>query len=383
MNDIIRILKGPERVRLRPAVIFGDDGIEGAKHAVEMMLCIMASECIDGYSPSLEVTIHKDSSIGVKNFGRGIFFGDPHNQDDTIWRDMFCEIYAGSRYADPCDNNRYSIFAEPGTTLKREYSIEDYDDLYLCAIQYACEYMDVVSVRDNCKYMLHFEKGFNIGGLQKSSCENQSETQIRFKLDKDVFTDIAVPQQFVVDQLKALAMLNPGVRCSLQVEEENTAQEFYFPKGSVEYIVAHQCHGQSTPVFTNMIEGMGQERYNRPAYKAKVEVSVSFETNNGYIKCYHNQRELTFGGSHIRAILSKICDYIPCRTDASPSPEQLRQHLQLVVASYSNVTTYWENGTRRSICNTVIKDMGEDTLDDSFRDFLTDNSALIEQIFAT
>ena len=126
---------------------------------------------------------------------------------------------------------------------------------------------------------------------------------------------------------------------------------------------------------------MGQERYNRPAYKAKVEVTVSFEENNGYIKCFHNQRELTFGGTHIHAILSKICNYIPCRTDASQSIKQLQQHLQLIVTSYSSVNTYWENGTRRSICNTVIKDMAEDALDEGFRDFLTNNSTLIEHVF--
>ena len=137
MSDSIRVLKGPERVRLRPAVIFGDDGIDGSKHAIGMMLCIMASECIDGYSPSLEVTVFNDLSIGVKNFGRGIFLGDPQSKDDSQWQDMFCELLARSRYADPkSSNTRYSIFAEPDTTPKREYSIEDYDDLYLCAVQY-------------------------------------------------------------------------------------------------------------------------------------------------------------------------------------------------------------------------------------------------------
>lgn len=382
MSDAIRVLKGPERVRLRPAVIFGDDGIDGSKHAIGMMLCIMASECIDGYSPSLEVTVFNDLSIGVKNYGRGIFFGDPQRKDDSRWQDMFCELFARSRYADPeSSNTRYSIFAEPDTTPKREYSIEDYDDLYLCAVQYACEYMDVVSVRDNCKFSLHFEKGHNIGGLQKTACNQPSETQIRFKLDKEVFTEIVLPQDFLPDQLKALALLNPGVRCILQIEGEEATQVFSFPQGAIDYISSHRTQGLATPIFTNTIAGMGQERYNRPAYKAKVEVTVSFEENNGYIKCFHNQRELTFGGTHIHAILSKICNYIPCRTGASPSIKQLQQHLQLIVTSYSSVITYWENGTRRSICNTMIKDMAEDALDEGFRDFLTNNSTLIEHVF--
>lgn len=382
MGDVIRVLKGPERVRLRPAVVFGDDGADGAMHAVEMMLSVMASECIDGYSPSLEVTVFNDHSIGVKNFGRGIYFGDPQSNDDTLWKDMFCEIYARSRYEDTKDSNtRYTIFAEPYTTPKREYSIEDYDDLFLCAIQYACEYMDVVSVRDNYQYTLHFEKGYNIGGLQKVACNQASETQIRFKLDNEVFSDIVLPQDFLPDQLKALALLNPGIRCVLQIEGEEVTQVFSFPLGAIDYISGHRAQGFATPIFTNTVIGMGQERYNRPAYKARVEVTVSFEENNGYIKCFHNQRELTFGGTHIHAILSKICNYIPCRTGASPSSKQLQQHLQLIVTTYSSATTYWENGTRRSICNTVIKDMAEDTLDEGFMDFLTNNSNLIEQIF--
>ena len=382
MSNTIRILRGPERVRLRPAVIFGDDGIEGAKHAVGMMLCIMAAECIDGYSHSLKVTIFKDHSIEINNDGRGLFFGEPHKTDDSIWKDMFCEIFAGSKFEDS-NNRRFSIFAPPDTMPKREYSIEEYDDLYLCAVQFASEYMDVISVRDNFKHVLHFEKGINIGGLKKDACDQTSETWIRFKLDKEVFSDIAIPHMFFQNQLEALAMLNPGITCSLQIEEDNSTQVFSFPKGIADYMENHKCEGHSAPVFINIIEGIGQERYNRPAYKASVEVGISFEANNGYIKCYHNQRELTFGGSHIRAILPKICDCFLCQTDVSPSLEQLLQHLQLVVTSYSSVTTYWENGTRRSICNTVIKDMTEDTLDDRFSDFLTANSTLIKQIFAT
>lgn len=380
----IRRLTGPERVRLRPAVIFGDDGIEGAQCAVEMMLCIMASECIDGYSPSLEVTLFQDNSIEIKDSGRGIFFGDPGQPDDSIWKDMFCEIYAGSRYLDSIDtNSRYSIFAQPGTTLKREYSIKEYDDLYLCAVQYASEYMDIVSVRDNYKYILNFKKGYNAGGLQKTTCNQPNGTQIRFKLDREVFSDIDMPQAFFADQLEILSLLNPGIVCTFKTEGRDDAQVFSFPTGIVDYITCHISHAMSTPIFSNTIEGMGQERYNRPAYKAKVEVALSFAANNGYIKCFHNQRELTYSGTHVNALLSKICNYLSFQTGVSPSLELLRQHLQLVVSSYSYMNTHWENGTRRSIRNTVIRDMAEDTLDDRFRDFLKDNTALVEQIFAT
>lgn len=177
MSNTIRIFKGPDRVWLRPAVISGDDGLDGAKRAVEMMMCIMAAEYIDGYSNRLDVSLYEDYSIGMKNLGRGIYFGDARDTDDTVWKEMFCEIFAGPKFGyQQEDDYRYSIFYKAGTAPKRDYRIDDYDDLYLCAIQYASEYMDVTSVRDGYKYALHFEKGINIGGLSKTACDLPSGT---------------------------------------------------------------------------------------------------------------------------------------------------------------------------------------------------------------
>lgn len=122
-------------------------------------------------------------------------------------------------------------------------------------------------------------------------------------------------------------MQNPRVTCSLCTELSASRQTFSFPSGISDYIKKHRSTINDCPIYTNLIEGVGQERYNRPAYKAKVEVCISFETDSGYIKCHHNQRELTYGGTHIQEIVAKVQDYIGCLTDIDPSLEQLKKHL--------------------------------------------------------
>jgi DNA gyrase subunit B len=382
MSDVIRILKGPDRVRLRPAVIFGDDGIEGAQCAVEMLLRIMASECVDGHSSRLDVTLYPDQSLEITNYGRGIYFGEPDEDNDTLWKELFCEIYAGSKFADTCEEAVPAIFESPEAVSSRVYRIEGYDQMYLCAVQYASEYMDVCSVRDGYQYTLHFEKGENLGGLKKTPCSLVSETKIRFKLDQEVFSEIGITRNFLSTELETLALLNPGVICSLGEAGEASRQVFSFPNGIADYFQNYRGTDDHLPVYLNCIEGKGQERYNRPFYQAKVQIGVSFEKNRGYIQCYHNQRELTVGGTHLREALSSIGKYLSDRLGIPLSHEQLREHLQLVIHSQSSTVPLWENGTRSGICNTVIKDMTHDALGEPFAYFLRKNQNKILGIFS-
>ena len=152
-NESISQLKGADRVRLRPAVIFGSDGIEGCRHAMFEILSNSLDEAREGHGDLIEITRILDKSIEITDYGRGVPVDYNPVEDRYNWELVYCELYAGGKY----DNNSGSNY---------EYSL-GLNGLGACATQYASEYMDVTVYRDGFKYGLHFEKGENVGGLSK------------------------------------------------------------------------------------------------------------------------------------------------------------------------------------------------------------------------
>lgn len=381
MENKIVILKGAERVRRRPAVLFGDVGDAGAMSAVERMIHILASECVDGNSDLLEISVEADNVVCISNNGRGIYFGAPDETDDRIWKDMFGELYAGAKYADlaPKDT-RYSIYSENGTAERRRWLVDDEAELYLVSVQYASAFMDVVSVRDGYEYKLSFKSGENVGGLTKSQSTALSGTQITFKLDPEVFGEYALSGPQIKEKAELIALANPGVTVKVAIVDEEPVT-YCYPDGVQSYMEERCDNMHGTPIFKNFIKGVGQDRYNYPSYNAQIEVGISFAPNRGYIKCFHNQRELTYGGTHIKNLKYYIGRYIEDMLGVLPSEEQLLKHLQMVVVTYTDGIPKWENGTRRSISHNVIRDMAADTVKEDFRYYLKQNVAVLEKLY--
>ena len=379
MDNKIVMLKGAERVRRRPAVIFGDVGDAGAMNSVEQMIHILASECVDGHSDMLEICVKADNVVCISNNGRGIYFGAPDATDDSIWKNMFCELFAGGKYANRKDT-RYSIYSENGTAERRRWFVDDEADLYLASVQYASAFMEVVSVRDGYEYRLSFKSGENVGGLTKTQSTAPSGTQITFKPEPEVFGEYSLSSCQIKEKANLVALANPGVTVKVSIDGEK-AIAYCYPEGVQSYMEERCDNAHGTPIFRNFIKGVGQDRYNYPTYNAQIEVGISFAPNQGYIKCLHNQRELTYGGTHIENLKYYIGRYMEHMLGVQPSEEQLLKHLQMVVISYTDGIPKWENGSRLSIDHNVIRDMAEDTVKEDFRYFLKQNAAKLEKMY--
>ena len=381
MENKIVILKGAERVRRRPAVVFDDIGCEGAMSSVEKMIHIVASECVDGYSKMLEISVDADNVVCISNKGRGIWFGTPDATDDQIWKDMFCELYSGGKFMDLApEGARYSIYSENYIAERRKWLVVDDSELYLGAIQYASAFMEVVSIRDGYEYRLNFERGENVGGLTKAQSTASSGTQITFKPDPEVFGEYALSGSRIKEKAELIALANPGVTVKVAIVDEEPVT-YYYPDGIQSYMEERCDNEHGTPIFKNLIKGVGQDRYNYPSYNAQIEVGISFAPNQGYIKCLHNQRELTYGGTHVENLKYYIGKYIEYMLEALPSEEQLLKHLQMVVITYTDGIPKWENGSRLSIAHNVIRDMADDTIKEDFRYFLKQYVDVIEKLF--
>ena len=352
-NESISALKGADRVRKRPGVIFGSDGLEGCEHAVFEILSNAIDEAREGHGSLITVTRYEDKSIEVEDFGRGCPVDWNEKEQKYNWELVFCELYAGGKYnTNDGDNYEYSL---------------GLNGLGSCATQYASEYFDAVIHRDGLEYTLHFEKGENIGGLQKAPHSGEKTgSKFRWKPDLEVFTDIDIPVDYYRDVLKRQAVVNAGVtfRFRNQAGGKFETTEFRYENGIVDYVSELAGENPLTaPVFWQA-ERKGRDRADKPEYKVKLSVSFCFSNTVQVIEHYHNSSWLEHGGSPEKAVksafVSAIDGYLKAqgkyqKSESKITWNDIQDCLVLVSNNFSTQTSY-ENQTKKAINNKFIQD---------------------------
>ncbi|MBQ7871707.1 MAG: DNA topoisomerase [Oscillospiraceae bacterium] len=352
-NDSISSLKGADRVRKRPAVIFGSDDLEGCKHAVFEILSNAIDEAREGHGDLIIVTRYADRSIEVEDFGRGCPVDWNEKEQRYNWELVFCEMYAGGKY----NNN---------TGDNYEYSL-GLNGLGTCATQYASEYFDARIYRDGYKYTLHFEKGDIVGKLNRESADRKKTGSLfHWKPDLDVFTDIDIPVDYYLDVLKRQAVVNAGVtfRFRNQVGGKFETTEFRYEHGILDY-VNELTEGNSftMPQFWET-ERRGRDREDKPEYKVKITASLCFSRSLSRLEYYHNSSWLEHGGSPDKAARNAFVYAIDAylkqtgkytKNESKITFQDVADCLVLVTNCFSTQTSY-ENQTKKSINNKFIQE---------------------------
>lgn len=350
-NESITSLKGADRVRLRPGVIFGSDGLEGCEHAFFEILSNSIDEAREGFGKKIEIVRYLDGSFLVKDYGRGIPVDYNPKEDCFNWELVFCELYAGGKY----QNN---------TGENYEFSL-GLNGLGTCATQYASEYMDAVIYRDDTCYQLHFEKGENIGGLIKEAArKHPSGTQIKWRPDRDVFTDIRIPLEYFQDVLKRQAVVNAGLLFDLFDEESGGHFEYCYENGIQDYLAELAGENSLTGIHYLQTETSGRDREDKPEYRLKFETAFCFNNHINRLEYYHNSSFLEYGGSPDKAVRNAfvfaIDKYLKSNSLYKKDEKKItfsdvEDSLILVINSFSTITSY-ENQTKKSITNKFIQD---------------------------
>ena len=353
-NESIVTLKGADRVRKRPAVIFGDDGLEGCQHSVFEIISNSIDEAREGYGNRIVVTRFLDGSVEVQDFGRGMPVDFNQKENRYNWELLFCEMYAGSKY----NNNDGGSY---------EFAL-GLNGLGLCSTQYASEYMDAEIHTDGFCYTLHFEKGENIGGLKKEPYDKKDTgTRIRWKPDLEVFTDIAIPLDFFQNIMKKQAVVNNGVRFILKnqlTEARFETYEYRYDNGITDYLTEIVDNKAITPVQFWSCERSGRDREDKPEYKVKIFVSLAFSDKMSMKEYYHNSSYLEHGGAPDKAVRSAFVSQIDAymkqngkynKTDPKITFQDIDDCLVLVMSSFSTQTSY-ENQTKKAITNKFIQE---------------------------
>ena len=381
-NESISSLKGADRVRKRPGVIFGSDGLEGCEHAVFEILSNAIDEARGGHGKLITVTRFADRSIQVEDQGRGCPVDWNEKEGRYNWELVFCELYAGGKY----DNENSENY---------EFSL-GLNGLGSCATQYASRYMDVTVWRDGKEYRLHFERGEIVGKLEVSDQmgnKKRTGTTIRWLPDLDVFTDIDIPADYYRDVMKRQAVVNAGVTFRLKNETaagKFETEEFVYEHGIEDYIrELAGLDALTEPVFWEA-ERKGRDRADKPEYKVKLSVALCFSNKTALCEYYHNSSFLEHGGSPEKAtrsaMVSAIDKYLRdnnkyAKGEAKITFPDVQDCLILVSSSFSTQTSY-ENQTKKAITNKFIQEAMTEFLRSRLEIYFIENRDAAEKIAA-
>ena len=381
-NESISSLKGADRVRKRPGVIFGSDGLEGCEHAVFEILSNAIDEARGGHGKLITVTRFLDHSVQVEDMGRGCPVDWNEKEGRYNWELVFCELYAGGKY----DNENSENY---------EFSL-GLNGLGSCATQYASRYMDVTVYREGKEYRLHFERGEIVGQLESTELttnKKRTGTTIRWLPDLELFTDIAVPLDYYQDVMKRQAVVNAGVTFRLRNETapgKFDTQEFLYANGISDYI--RELAGDdplTEPVFWEA-ERRGRDRADKPEYKVKLSVALCFSNRVAVCEHYHNSSFLEHGGSPEKAtrsaMVSAIDKYLRDNSKYTKGESKItfpdvQDCLVLVSNNFSTQTSY-ENQTKKAITNKFVQETMTEFLRSRMEIYFIENKEAAEKIAA-
>lgn len=374
-NESIKSLKGPDKVRLRPGVIFGSDSLEGCEHSFFEILSNSIDEAREGYGDLISVTRHRDKSITVVDNGRGIPLDWNSREERYNWELVFCEMYAGGKY----DNNAGSDY---------EYSL-GLNGLGSCATQFSSEFFDVTVYRDGFKYDLHFEKGYNVGGLKKEAVSRRrTGTTQHWKPDIEVFTDIDIPLEYFCDVLKKQAVVNSGVTFELYDEQSKQSFSYTYKDGIADYIKELVGETAFTDIQFCESNAKGRDRADKPEYKVKMQAAFCFSNSVNVIEYYHNSSFLEYGGAPDKALkaafVAEVDKYLTAKgkynkDESKVTFADIQDSLVFIMNSFSTVTSY-ENQTKKAITNKFIQDAMTRFLREKMEVFFIENTIEGEKV---
>lgn len=375
-NESITSLKGADRVRKRPSVIFGSDGLEGCQHSFFEILSNSIDEARGGYGKEIVVIKHRDLSISVIDEARGIPVDFNQKENRYNWELVFTELYAGGKY----NNNDSSVY---------EYSL-GLNGLGLCATQYSSEFMNVVVKRDGFEYNLQFKKGeMTEGGFDKKPTKSRGTgTSIRWRPDLDVFKEIEIPLSYFQDVMRKQSIVNPGINFILKDEASDIAYEYKYDRGIQDYVQEVSMDKNFTDIVYFEDEGRGRDREDMPEYKVKAQMAFAFNNEVNLLEYFHNSSFLEHGGSPDRAVknafvyeLDKFIKQMNKYTKAEKKISfiDIQDSLILVTTSFSTITSY-ENQTKKSITNKFVQDFMTDMIKKNLEIYFIENKEFAERI---
>jgi len=380
-DETISSLKGADRVRKRPAVIFGSDGLEGCEHSFFEILSNSVDEARAGYGNTIIITAYADLSIKIEDFARGIPLDWNEKEQRYNWDLVYCELYAGGKY-----NNAEGGIYEDSLGL---------NGLGACATQYSSEFFEVTSFYNKTRHQISFKKGEPVTELIKEPLSNNKTGTIQYwKPDLEVFTDIKISYEYFQNVIKKQSIVNAGVKFILNFQNRETGEfiktEYLYKNGIQDYVEELVGENSITAPVLWTGERTGRDREDKPEYKVKMQISLCFSNTVANIEYYHNSSYLEHGGSPEKALksasVSAIDKYLKNnnkynKNESKIAFQDIEDCLVCVTNCFSAVASY-ANQTKKAITNVFVTEAMTDFLKHNFEVYFAENPMDAEKIAA-
>ena len=390
-DQSISSLKGADRVRKRPGVIFGSDGLDGCSHSFFEILSNSIDEARAGYGDAIYVTVTKDRVITVEDFGRGIPLDWNEKEGRYNWELIFCEMYAGGKY----DNASGGAY---------QYSL-GLNGLGACATQYSSEFMDVEVRTRSARYEIHFKKGEVCSELIKEEkAHRRTGTTITWRPDLAVFTEIAIPEEYFTDVMHRQAVVNGGLNLYLKFQKDDGSwneYHYFYKEGIRDYVRQHAGINEQNEVvaeegkvgtLTDLVfwEGTkrGRDRDDKTEYDVEISVAFMFSAQKQLLEYYHNSSWLEHGGSPEKAVKSSFLRAVDAylknsgkynKNESKITFQDVEDCLILVTNCFSNEASFSDQ-TKKKVTNKFIADAMSEFFDEKLEIYFVENPGEADRI---
>ncbi len=362
----IKVLKGLEGVRKRPAMYIGNTSFEGLHHLVYEVIDNSVDESLAGFCNKIDVTIHTEGSVTVIDNGRGIPTG-PHPGDSknrTAAEIAMTELHAGGKF----ESKAYKISG-------------GLHGVGVSVVNALSEWLDLEIKQDGSVFEQHYERGFPSGPLNKVGKTNRRGTKITFKPDSEVFDTVEFNYDTLAHRFRELAFLNKGLSITISDETSNKKETFMYEGGILSF-VEHLNKNKTT-------------LHPKPIYifkeKDNVAVEVAIQYNDSYTETLHsfaNNINTKEGGSHLagfKGALTRTTNSYAASSGLlksskdSVSGDDIREGLTAVV-SVKLPNPQFEGQTKTKLGNSEIKGIVESIVNDALGHYFETNPAVVKKI---
>ncbi|MEZ5966611.1 MAG: DNA topoisomerase (ATP-hydrolyzing) subunit B [Planctomycetota bacterium] len=367
----IKVLEGLDAVRKRPAMYIGDTGPKGLHHLVWEVVDNSVDEALAGECNRIDVRVHKDGAVSVRDNGRGIPV-DMHETGVPAVEVILCTLHAGGKF----DKDSYQVSG-------------GLHGVGVSVVNALAEWLEVEIYRDSTIYRQSYARGHKTSDVRAIGSTDQRGTLLRFRADPQIFETTEVSFDVLRKRLRELAYLmgTRGLRLTVTDERTEQSEEFEFPEGLKEFVLhinrARDALHPQIVYFNKEVTGEDGKLYG---------VEIALQYNDGYhesVFTFVNNINTSEGGTHLvgfRAALTRALNNYAKQEkllkpkEEPPSGDDYREGLTAVI-SVKVPEPQFESQTKIKLGNREVQSIVETVVGDGLRTMFEEQPAIPKTIF--